>query len=76
MILQNKIHLKNILGFDAIIIYQLYTESSKICYFVISTYININIDIVKGWIYHGKPSDIINSFANNALFGHLINLKF
>ena len=52
-----------------------YTESPKICDLVISTNIYIHLEIVKGSIYQGKPSDIIYSCANDTPFGHLINLK-
>ena len=66
---------RDILGFDEVSIAESYTESFKICDLVISTNIYIHLDIVKGSIYRGKPSDIIYSFANDTPFGHLINLK-
>ena len=55
--------------------YQPFTESSKICDLVISTNIYIHLNIIKGSIFQGKPSDIVYSFSNNIALGHLINLN-
>ena len=66
---------RDILGFDAVIVDQAFTESPKICDVVISTNIYIHFNIIKGSIFQGKSSDIIYSFPNNIAFGHLINLN-
>ena len=42
---------RDILGFDAVIVDQQFTESPKICDLVISTNIYIHLDIVKGSIF-------------------------
>ena len=67
--------IRDILGFDAVIVDQQFTESPKICDLVISTNIYIHLDVVKGSIFQGKSTDIIYSFPNNIAFGHLINLN-
>ena len=66
---------RDILGFDAVIVDQELTESSKICDLVISTNIYIHMDVAQGSIFQGNPSDIIYSFPNNIAFGHLLNLN-
>ena len=65
---------RDILGFDAVILDQAFTYSYKICDVGISTNIYIYLNIIKGFIFQGKSSDIIYSFPNNIAFGHLINL--
>ena len=65
----------DILGFDAVIVDQPLTESSKICDLVISTDIYIYLDVAKGSIFQGKSSDIVYSFPNNIAFGYLINFN-
>ena len=70
-----EITFRNLLGFDAIVIDQPYSESPKICDLVISTNLYIHLDIIKGSIFQVKPSDIVYSFANDIPFGHSINLK-
>ena len=75
MILQANDTFRDILGFDAVIVDQQFTESPKICDLVISTNIYIHLDVVKGSIFQGKSTDIIYSFPNNIAFGHLINLN-
>ena len=66
---------RNILRFNALFINHPYSKSPKICDLLISINIYIHLEIVKGSIYQYKPTDIIYLFANNTLFGHLINLK-
>ena len=66
---------RDILGFDAVVVDQAFTESPKICDLVISTNIYIQLNIIKNSIFKGKSSDIIYSFPNNIAFGHLINLN-
>ena len=65
---------RDILGFDAVIVNQAFTESPKICDVVILTNIYIHLDVICGSIFQGKSKDIIYSFPNNIAFGHLINL--
>ena len=66
---------RDILGFDAVIVDQQFTESSKICELVISTNIYIHLDVVKGSIIQRKSREIIYSVPNNIGFVHLINLN-
>ena len=66
---------RDILGFDAVIVDQAFTESPKICDVFISTNIYIHLDVICGSIFQGKLTDIIYSFPNNIAFGHLINLN-
>ena len=66
---------RELLGFDAVIVDQPFTESPKICDLVISTNIYINLDIAKGSIFQKKSTDIVYSFPNNRAFKHLINLN-
>ena len=66
---------RDIPWFDAVIVYQKFTESPKICDLVISTNIYIHLDTVRGSIFQEKSTNIIYSFPNNIAFGHLINLN-
>ena len=61
---------RDILGFDAVIVDQPFTESPKICDLVISTNIYIHLDIARGFILQGKSTDIVYSFLNNIAFEH------
>ena len=66
---------RDIFGFDAVIVDQTITEFPKICDLIISTNIYIHLDVVKGSIFQKKSKYIIYLFPNNITFGHLINLN-